>query len=179
MAGALADGTLREVLAARRRQCFVGRHGERELVRAALDAPSSPFSVLWFTGPGGIGKTSLLEAIAEQAGAAGVTSIVRLDGRDLPSSPRAALAVVREALGVQPGEQPLAAASRLFGDVLDPGPYRQVGESSHAAAAIVVVLAAAVVCATLACRCETWWLSTRSRRPLRHYGVRRPQSHEC
>jgi hypothetical protein len=91
----LPDVTLGEVLASRRRRRFVGRHGELELVRAALDAPEPPFSVLWFTGPGGIGKTSLLEAIAEQAGG---RSIVRLDGRDLPSSPRAVLDVVREAL---------------------------------------------------------------------------------
>jgi MoxR-like ATPase len=68
MAGSgLPDGTLGEVLAARRRRCFVGRDGELELVRAALAAREPPFSLLWFTGPGGIGKTSLLKAIAEQA----------------------------------------------------------------------------------------------------------------
>ena len=95
----LPGGTLGEVLASRRRRCFVGRDGELELVRAALDASEPPFSVLWFTGPGGIGKTSLLEAIAEQAEEAGGWRVVRLDGRELPSSPRVALDVVREALG--------------------------------------------------------------------------------
>jgi hypothetical protein len=99
-----AVGTLGEVLASRRRRCFVGRDGELELVRAALDASEPPFSVLWFTGPGGIGKTRLLEAIAEQAEQAeqaeeaGGWRVVRLDGRELPSSPRVALDVVREAL---------------------------------------------------------------------------------
>jgi AAA ATPase domain len=98
-------GTLGEVLASRRRRCFVGRDGELELVRAALDATDPPFSVLWFTGPGGIGKTSLLEAVAEVAGEAGGWRVVRLDGRELPSSPRVALEVVRAALGTAQGDE--------------------------------------------------------------------------
>jgi hypothetical protein len=64
--------------------------------------------VLWFTGPGGIGKTSLLEAIAEQADEAGGCTVVRLDGRELPSSPRAALDVVQEALGTPRGDEAVA-----------------------------------------------------------------------
>jgi hypothetical protein len=52
---------------------------------------------LWFTG--GIGETSLLEAIAELAEEAGGWRVVRLDGRELPSSPRVALDVMREPLG--------------------------------------------------------------------------------
>jgi AAA ATPase domain len=109
MAGSrLPVGTLGEVLASRRRRCFVGREGELELVRAAFDAREPPFSVLWLTGPGGIGKTSLLEAIAEQAEEAGGRRVVRLDGRELPSSPRVALDVVREALGTAEGDETLA-----------------------------------------------------------------------
>jgi hypothetical protein len=123
--GPLPGGTLGEVLATRRRRCFVGRNGELELVRAALDAPEPPFRVLWFTGPGGIGKTSLLEAIAEQAEEAGGASIVRIDGRDLPSSPRAALDVVREALGTSPGDEPVAAAEGRPLVLLDA--YEQLG----------------------------------------------------
>jgi hypothetical protein len=84
-------GTLGDVLRSRRRRCFVGRDAELELVRAALDAEEPPFSVLWFTGPGGIGKTSLLDVIAEEAARAGGSSIVRLDARDLEPSPSAVL----------------------------------------------------------------------------------------
>ena len=81
-------GTLGAVLATRRRRCFVGREAELELVRAALDAAEPPFSVLWLTGPGGIGKSSLLDIIAEQAGERRSASVVRLDGRELAPSPR-------------------------------------------------------------------------------------------
>ncbi len=105
----LPGGTLGEVLVSRRRRCFVGRDGELELVRAALEAREPLFSVLWFSGPGGIGKTSLLEAIAELAEAAGGWKVVRLDGRELPSSSRVALEVVREALGTTDGDEAIAA----------------------------------------------------------------------
>jgi AAA ATPase domain len=109
MAGSrLPVGTLGEVLASRRRRCFVGRDGELELARAALAGTEPPFSVMWLTGPGGIGKTSLLKAIAEEAEAAGGWRVVRLDGRELPSSPRVALDVVREALGAPHGDEAVA-----------------------------------------------------------------------
>ena len=79
-------GTLGDVLASRRRRCFVGREAELELFRAALEATEPLFAVLWFTGPGGIGKTSLLQVLAEQAETSGA-SVVRLDGRELTPSP--------------------------------------------------------------------------------------------
>lgn len=105
----LVGGTLGEVLASRRRRCFVGRDAELELVQAALDAAEPPFSVLWLTGPGGIGKTSLLDVIAEQATEAGASSIVRLDGRDLPSSPPGVLEALSSALGTPRVEEAVAA----------------------------------------------------------------------
>jgi hypothetical protein len=102
----IAGGTLGDVLASRRRRRFVGRDAELELVRAALDAAEPPFSVLWLTGPGGIGKTSLLDVIAEQAAEAG-SSIVRLDGRDV-SSPPAVLEALGGELGTSLAEEPTA-----------------------------------------------------------------------
>ena len=73
------SATLGDVLAARRRRRFVGRSAELELVRAALDSPRPPFSVLYLYGPGGIGKTSLLDEVADLAVGAG-SVLVRLDG---------------------------------------------------------------------------------------------------
>ena len=121
----LPGGTLGEVLVSRRRRCFVGRDGELELVRAALEASEPPFSVLWFTGPGGIGKTSLLEAIAELAEEAGGWRVVRLDGRELPSSSRVALDVVREALGTAEGDEAVAAPEGRLVLLFDA--YEQLG----------------------------------------------------
>ncbi len=107
-------GTLGAVLATRRRRCFVGRGAELELVRAALDASELPFSVLWLTGPGGIGKSSLLDVVAELAEERRGASVVRLDGRELAPSPREVSDVLRGALDAPPGERsPAPSAGRL------------------------------------------------------------------
>ncbi|HEY6556467.1 MAG TPA: AAA family ATPase [Polyangiaceae bacterium] len=87
-------GSLGELLATRRRRRFVGRAAEKELFRAALAASEAPFAVLHVHGPGGLGKTSLMDvfaALAEEAGA----RVVRLDGRDLVPSPASLLAALR------------------------------------------------------------------------------------
>jgi hypothetical protein len=83
-------GTLGEVLSSRRRGRFVGRAAEIELFGLALDSAEPPFSILYVHGPGGVGKTSLLDAFAEQAAHGGVR-VIRIDGRDLPPSPEAVL----------------------------------------------------------------------------------------
>ncbi|HEX6418476.1 MAG TPA: hypothetical protein VFZ77_08260 [Acidimicrobiales bacterium] len=100
MAAGRQESTLGEVLASRRHSRFVGRDAEMELVRAVLaaDAGSVP-TVLWFTGPGGIGKTTLLDAVAGEVARAGGSRLVRLDGRDVAPSPPAVLAAVRAGLG--------------------------------------------------------------------------------
>ena len=107
-------GTLGDVLASRRRHRFVGREAELELARAALAAGELPFSVLWFTGPGGIGKTSLLDVIAEEAPRVGGVHIARLDGRDVPSSSRGVLEALGNAVGAPPTAEAICAlAGRL------------------------------------------------------------------
>ena len=74
---------------------YVGR--ERELVQIgdALRAEALPFHVAHVWGPGGIGKTSLLDEVARLAEDAGV-AVGRVDGRDLDPSPRAFEAAVDE-----------------------------------------------------------------------------------
>ena len=69
-------------IAATRSARFVGRRAERELFSAALDGDAPSWSVLWLHGPGGIGKTSLIEVLARTARDAGA-AVVDIDGRAL------------------------------------------------------------------------------------------------
>jgi hypothetical protein len=98
-----SDGTLGGLLSSRRRRCFVGREAELELIRAALAETYPSFAVLWISGPGGIGKTSLLDVIAHEVEEAGGASIVRLDGRDLAPSRSAVLDAVQAAMAPSTG----------------------------------------------------------------------------
>lgn len=100
-------GTLDDVLIERRRQRFVGRSAEIELFRAALDdATTPPFSVLHVHGPGGVGKTSLLQTLGVVAARAGAT-VVRLDGHDLEPSPVSVLDALGETLAIPAGDGPI------------------------------------------------------------------------
>ncbi|MFD4404058.1 ATP-binding protein [Nocardia sp. NPDC058499] len=81
-----AERSLGELLAERRRHRFVGRTAELALARETLECDEPLLSVLYLHGPGGIGKSSLLDIIAESAAATGAT-IVRIDGRELTPTP--------------------------------------------------------------------------------------------
>jgi predicted ATPase len=101
-------GTVADRLRQTRSRRFVGRGGELELFRTALAAPEPPFTVLYVHGPGGVGKTALLQAFAETALDAGRVAIA-LDGRELESSPPGFLAALGLALGLPDHDDPLAA----------------------------------------------------------------------
>src|SRR3954469_23704599 len=80
--------TVADRLKSARRRRFVGRAAELELFVAALAAPEPPFTVLWIHGPGGVGKTALLGALADAAADVGVGA-VSLDLRTIEPSPPA------------------------------------------------------------------------------------------
>ncbi len=102
--------TVADRLRGARRRAFVGRAAELELFRSALDAPES-FSVLWVHGPGGVGKTALLGAMAEAAADAGLEP-VRLDLRAVDPVPPAFVAELAKALGHEEGSAADALAAR-------------------------------------------------------------------
>jgi len=80
----------------RDREMFVGRQTELELFDGILDG-ASPFRVLHVTGPGGIGKSTLIREFVRRGAARGFTT-VWVDGRDMPPFPAevdAALAEVK------------------------------------------------------------------------------------
>src|SRR4051794_8934204 len=107
-----APATVADRLGSVRRRRFAGRAAELELFREALEAPAPPFNVLWIHGVGGVGKTTLLEALAEQAEAAGPAP-VRVDLRGMEPSPAAFEAELARALGVpEGGSAPAALAAR-------------------------------------------------------------------
>jgi hypothetical protein len=94
------------LLAAGRRRQFVGRVAELDLFRAALDAEDLGFRVLFVYGPGGVGKSTLLDEYAAVAGDAGAC-VVRVDGRDVASTPQGVLDAVAEVLEVPAGDGPV------------------------------------------------------------------------
>jgi AAA ATPase domain len=100
--------TLAARLREARRRRFVGRGAELELFRVALE--STPWSVLFVYGPGGVGKTALLGAFAEAAEAAGVPAW-RVDLRGVELSPTGFAAAVARAMGTTDG----AAAVAMLG----------------------------------------------------------------
>jgi AAA ATPase domain len=99
--------TVGDRLEGARRRAFVGRTAELELFRGALEDPDA-FSVLWVHGPGGVGKTALVGALAEAAGDAGLEAI-RIDLRSIEPAPPAFTAELARAMGLPAGSGPLEA----------------------------------------------------------------------
>jgi DNA-binding winged helix-turn-helix (wHTH) protein len=86
-------------LASERRRRFVGRENEIAVFRSALLADEPPFVVLHVNGPGGVGKTTLLEEFVRMAQEAGRV-VVRIDGRNIEASSLGFLVALSGALGV-------------------------------------------------------------------------------
>lgn len=80
--------TLGDRLRKAREASFVGRKGERELFRNAIRAPEPPFCLLTILGPGGIGKTALLDQFRIIADEHGITC-GSMDARHIDPTPAA------------------------------------------------------------------------------------------
>jgi hypothetical protein len=84
-------------LQAARLRAFVGREHELAAFRAALAEPERPLTVLYLTGPGGIGKSSLLRRYAQEAQDAG-REVLTIDARTTECTPEAFLAQAAKVL---------------------------------------------------------------------------------
>ena len=90
--------SLADRLTAARHARFVGREGELSIFKSALRSETFPFFILHIFGPGGVGKTTLLQEfalISEQNGA----RAVYLDARHIDLSPEAFVKTLSLALG--------------------------------------------------------------------------------
>ncbi|MBV9791869.1 MAG: ATP-binding protein [Chloroflexi bacterium] len=99
---------LADRLSAARHDRFVGRADELAVFRAALIADELPFCLLHVYGPGGVGKTTLLQQFARFCQQA-MIPVIALDGRSIDPSPDGFLHALRLALNLDLSETPLTA----------------------------------------------------------------------
>ncbi len=98
--GGIHDETVGDILSSRRRGVLVGRGDEVEIFGSLLDREGP--AVCYVHGPGGIGKSSLLDLFAEAARERDVP-VRRLDGKELHATQAAVLdAVAPVPEGVRP-----------------------------------------------------------------------------
>ncbi len=88
-----------------RRQRFIGRSAELALFACALAAAEPPFFVLYMHGPGGVGKTALLQRFARMVQEEGMTAVA-MDARNLEPTTEAFLASLCLAADIAPGQSP-------------------------------------------------------------------------
>lgn len=104
---------LRERLQARAAERFVGREAELVLFDDSLAADQPPVSVFVVHGPGGVGKTTLLERVRAMAATRGVDSL-RVDARDVEPTPDGVLRALAAGLDLPLQEATLARVSERF-----------------------------------------------------------------
>ncbi len=93
----MSDSSVGAYLSNARHARYVGRVPELGQFRRAMESEELPVHVFHVYGPGGIGKTSLLDEMARLAGDTGV-AVARVDGRDLDPLPDAFAQAAEQAL---------------------------------------------------------------------------------
>jgi hypothetical protein len=99
----VSDGTIGDWLHEETGRHFVGRTAELDLVRTASQASEPPVPLIYLHGPGGIGKTALLDRMASFAEPTGRLA-VRLDLHTVEPTPSAFLAAFAAVLGRADGD---------------------------------------------------------------------------
>ena len=92
------------------RGAFVGRERELRTISEAVQGAEPPFAVAFIRGPGGIGKTSLLRAIAESLPRDCLK--LRLDCHDIEPTPHGVLSAIAASTGMDAGRANIESLSR-------------------------------------------------------------------
>lgn len=82
-----------------RRDQFVGRQKERDLIKTALVKEETPFFLLYVFGSGGVGKSSLLREAGYMASQLQIP-VYLIDGRNIEPSPVGFLGTLQQILGL-------------------------------------------------------------------------------
>lgn len=94
--------TISKRLAERAQTSFVGRQKELALLRSAISADELPFVVVYIHGIGGIGKSTLLQAILNNLDPD--ISCIRLDCREIEPTQYGFLKALGQALSMEESE---------------------------------------------------------------------------
>lgn len=105
--------TISERLSVAAESSFVGRREELTLFSEAIEADQLPFVVAFIHGPGGIGKSSLLQAALNSVSSE-VQAIV-LDCRQMEPTAKGFLSAVGDALGIQDPDPPMRSVAEQLG----------------------------------------------------------------
>ncbi len=98
--------TLADKLKSARQQRFVGRSYELASFESAITAAELPFYVMHLFGPGGVGKSTLLNEFASLAESRGVR-VIHLDGRNIDPSPDSFMLALQSSFGISTSGLPL------------------------------------------------------------------------
>jgi len=104
----MGESRLGQRLKTARQRRFVGRARELAVFQSAISAQELPFILLAIFGPGGIGKSLLLQEFARLSHEAGLRAL-RLDARNFAPSPESFLAALCEAMHVPETADPAQA----------------------------------------------------------------------
>ncbi len=98
--------SLLQRLSAERNRRFVGRGREVELFRHAIASTELPFHILHVFGPGGVGKTTLIQQFLRFCEQSKISTIY-VEGRNIEAAPESFVSKLRLLMGLKESDSPL------------------------------------------------------------------------
>ncbi|WP_138505388.1 ATP-binding protein [Nostoc sp. PA-18-2419] len=98
--------SLLQRLSAERNRKFVGRERELELFLDAIASRELPFHILHVFGPGGVGKTTLMQQFLRFCERSKISTIY-VEGRNIEAAPESFVSTLRSLMGLNESDSPL------------------------------------------------------------------------